>query len=80
MLRSCESTNVKGDAVNHQQELQLVQPYLGWVLQCSDAQCGLPTSAPGIYGTLVSAMPTTGLFKQSKANIGLIQATEVTTI
>lgn len=73
MLRSWESTNVKGDAVNHQQELQLVQPRLGWVLQCPDAQCG-------IYGTLVPAMPTTGLFKQSKANIGLMQATEVTTI
>lgn len=80
MLRSCESTNVKGDAVNHQQELQLVQPCLGWVLQCPDAQAGLPCSAPGIYGTLVSALPTTGLFKQSKANRGLMQATEVTAI
>lgn len=80
MLSSCESTNVKGDAVNHQQELQLVQPCLGWVLPCPDAQWGLPTSVPGIFATLVPAMPTTDLFKQSEVNIGLMQATEVTTI
>lgn len=82
MLRSCESTIAKGDAVSRQQELQLTQPCLGWALSwgsCS-ARCGLPTTAPRIYYILVWAVPVSGLFNWSKAHIGLTQATEVTTI
>lgn len=77
MLRSCESTNVKGDAVNPQQELQLVQPCQGWVLQCPDAQGGQP-SIWDLWHSCLSHANHGSL--QSKASRALMQATEVTTM